>query len=99
MKEIDILLVEPGKAPRTERVGGTEEAFSATLNGPVDFGCYLPQRVIMVRREDKANLPPNRVDPSTGEMIAGTFLLCGFDEDRFISLTPVQQALFQNYFS
>lgn len=99
MKEIDILLVESGMPPRVEKSGGTEEAFAATLDGPLDFGCYLPQRVMMVRREDSAQLPPNCVAPCTGVMIAGTFLLCGFEGNDFISLTPVQQALFRNYFS
>ncbi len=31
--------------------------------------------------------------------IFGTFLLCGFEDDSFISLTPAQQTEFQEYFA
>lgn len=100
-KEINILVVEPGKAPRPAKVRNTLDTFAAIVGGPVEIGCYLPQRVMLIRRENgKAQgLPPNRANPRAGEYIAGTFLLCGFEDDSFISLTPAQQVEFQDYFS
>lgn len=100
-KRINILVVEPGKAPRPARVKNTLQTFSEIVGGPVEVGCYLPQRVMMVYREDGKNLglPPNRVNPRARDYIAGTFLLCGFEDDSFISLTPAQQLEFQEYFA
>ena len=100
-KKINILVVEPGKAPRPARVKNTLQTFSEIVGGPVEVGCYLPQRVMLVYREDVKNLglPPNRVNPRARDYIAGTFLLCGFEDDSFISLTPAQQLEFQEYFA
>ena len=100
-KKINILVVEPGKAPRPARVKNTLQTFSEIVGGPVEVGCYLPQRVMLVYREDGKNLglPPNRVNPRARDYIAGTFLLCGFEDDSFISLTPAQQLEFQEYFA
>lgn len=100
-KRINILVVEPGKAPRPARVKNTLQTFSEIVGGPVEVGCYLPQRVMLVYREDGKNLglPPNRVNPRARDYIAGTFLLCGFEDDSFISLTPAQQLEFQEYFA
>lgn len=100
-KEINVLVVEPGKAPRPARVRNTLENFAQIVGGPVEAGCYLPQRVMLVCQENGSakGLPPNRIGTRTGEYIAGTFLLCGFKDNRFISLTPMQQAEFQQYFA
>ncbi len=100
-KEINVLVVEPGKAPYIRRTLNTLEAFEEIIGGPAEMGCYMPQRVLLVWREDgkKCGLPLNRANPHGGDFIAGTFLLCGFDEDCFISLTASQQAEFQKYFA
>ncbi len=100
-KEINILVVEPGKAPRPAKALDTLETFAEIVGGPVEVGCYLPQRVMLVYREDGKNcgLPPNRANPRGNDFIFGTFLLCGFEDDSFISLTPAQQTEFQEYFA
>ncbi len=85
-KEINVLVVEPGKAPRSAKVEATLDAFAEAVGGPVETGCYLPQRVMLICRE---------ADPGT----AGPFLLCSFEDDSFISLTDAQMAEFQHHFS
>ena len=55
-KKINILVVEPGKAPRPARVKNTLQTFSEIVGGPVEVGCYLPQRVMLVYREDGKTL-------------------------------------------
>ncbi|MCI8623863.1 MAG: DUF3846 domain-containing protein [Provencibacterium sp.] len=99
-KEIDVLIVEPGKAPRPAKVQNTLEAFGEIVGGPIEAGCYLPQRVLLVCQENAKGLglPPNRANPRARDYIAGTFLLCGFEGDAFTSLTPAQQVEFQTYF-
>lgn len=100
-KEINVLIVEPGKAPRPAKVKNTLETFAEIVGGPVEAGCYLPQRVMLICQENgkERGLPPNRANPRAGDYIAGTFLLCGFEDDSFISLTPAQQVEFQTYFA
>ena len=99
MAEITILVVEPGKAPRMARTQNTVEAFEKIVGGPIDVGCFAPERVLMISNADAAadGLPPNRANPRGHEYIFGTFLLCGLGED-FSSLTPEQAAIFQDYF-
>lgn len=93
-KLIDILVVEPGKAPRPARVENTLEKMADIVGGQPEIGCFLPHRVLMACREDMTGLAPNRKNPATGEMIAGPFLLCGFDDAGFASLTREQQQEF-----
>ena len=100
-QKINVLVVEAGKAPRPAKVENTMEAFEKIVGGPVEAGVYLPQRVMLIRNENgKAlGLPPNRSNPRAKDYIAGTFLLCGFEDTRFTSLTPAQQVEFQEYFA
>lgn len=101
-REIDILVVEPGKAPRPAKVEDTLEAFQRIVGGPIEAGCYLPQRVMLIcNREGKhMRLMPNRENPTdSGDFIAGTFLLCSFEGERFASLTSAQRKEFEAYFA
>ena len=100
-REINILVVEPGKAPRPAKVMDTLDAFSEIVGGPIEMGSYLPQKVMLISNGEGKNmgLPFNRADPRGGDYIAGTFLLCSFEGDRFISLTQAQQLEFQSVFA
>jgi len=100
-KEINVLVVEPSKAPRPAKIRNSLETFSEIVGGPVEAGCYLPQKVMLICPRDsrEMGLPPNRANPKAGGYIAGTFLLCGVANDRFTSLTPAQQVEFQEYFA
>ncbi len=101
-KQIDILLVEPGKNPRPAKVEDTLEAFQEVVGGPIEAGCYLPQRVMLVCNSEavKRGLPPNRANPATPhKFIAGTFLLCSFEGEQLISLNDEQREKFKVYFA
>ena len=101
-REIDILVVEPGEAPRPARVEDTLETFQQIVGGPIEAGCYLPQRVMLICNSEGKHmkLMPNRENPADSrDFIAGTFLLCGFEGEHFASLTPAQQREFQAYFA
>ena len=99
-KEIDVLVVEPGKAPYPAKVKNTMDAFKKIVGGPLEIGSYLPKRVLLICNGEGKDmgLPPNRPDPCGGDYIAGTFLLCSFEGADFISLTPTQQTEFQAHF-
>ncbi len=100
-REINVLLVEPGKAPCSVCVRNTEQAFERLLGGRIDTGVIMPQQVLMIFRENawQQGLVPNRLTPGRRECIAGPFLLCGVDEDGFASLGPAEKVTFQNYFA
>jgi len=101
-QEINVLLIEPGKVPRPAKVEDTLEAFQKIVGGPIEAGCYLPQRVMLICNSEgrKMGLPPNRTNPADSEdIIAGTFLLCSFEGEHFASLTAAQQAEFQACFA
>jgi len=101
-KEIDILVVEPGRAPRPAKVEDNLEAFQKIVGGPIEAGCYLPQRVMLICNSEgkKMGLMPNRENPADSrDFIAGTFLLCSFEGEHFTSLTAAQQKEFETYFA
>ena len=101
-REIDILVVEPGKSPRPERVTDTLETFQQIVGGPIEAGCYLPQRVMLICNGEGKNmgLMPNRENPTDSrDFIAGTFLLCSFEGEHFASLTDAQRKEFEAYFA
>lgn len=101
IQTMDILIVEPGKAPRPAVTGNTLEAVEAVLGGSVQVGCFLPQRVLLLSRENTSGLAPNRCLPGKSGHISGTFLLCGIPEEgcHFASLSPMQQKEFQDVFA
>lgn len=98
---INILIVEPGKAPRPAAMRNTLEAAEKIVGGALQIGCFLPQRVLMLYQENKDGLTPNRPIPYSGGILYGTFLLCGLPENgiNFDSLTPGQQKEFQDTFA
>lgn len=98
-ENIDIIIVEPGKAPHKTTVLNTIQAMEHMLGGSVQIGCFLPQKVLLVSREDTAGLLPNRTMPQGEEFVSGPFLLCGIDETcDFVSLTKKQQQAFFSIF-
>lgn len=100
-QRMEVLVVEPGKAPRPEMVDNTLEAVEEALGGRAQLGCFLPQRVMLVSRQDADGLAPNRCIPGKKEIIRGIFLLCGIPEEGsdFASLTHSQQEEFQAVFA
>lgn len=100
-QRMEVLVVEPGKAPRLEMVQNTLEAVEEALGGRAQLGCFLPQRVMLVSRQDAEGLAPNRCMPGKKEVICGVFLLCGIPEEGsdFASLTHSQQEEFQAVFA
>lgn len=100
-QNMDILIVEPGRPPRPAAIPNTLEAVERTLGGAARIGCFLPQRVLLLSREDTAGLAPNRVMPGKRDCISGVFLLCGIPDEggSFDSLTPRQQKEFGDIFA
>ena len=101
-QKINVLIVEPGKEPRPSTVTDNLETLQQIVGGPIEAGCYLPQRVMLICNGEGKNmgLPPNRPNPNDSEdYICGTFLLCSFEGEHFASLSPAQQTRFQAHFA
>lgn len=100
-QKIDILIVKPGEAPVPASVENTLEAVEEMLGGAVQIGCFLPQKVLLISRQNGEGLRPNRLLPGRKNIINGDFLLCGISErgSDFASLTSGQQKEFQDIFA
>ena len=87
-QKINILIVEPGKEPRPATVEDTLEAFQQIVGGPIEAGCYLPQRVMLICNGEGKNmgLPPNRPKPVVSD-------------NSFKWAYSAQQTQFQAYFA
>lgn len=95
-REIEVLVIEPGTAPRVARTENTLEAFGKIIGGPVETGCILPQRVMLFYSgsENAAGCGKGRLDE-----VAGTFVLCGCEGSEYVSLSPAQRGRFLSYFT
>lgn len=91
-EKIDILIVEPGKAPRPAQVEYKDAVFAEILGGRYELHVFIRQRVVLVSRINghALGLPPNRKNPFMDGYLSGTFLLCGF-HGGCASLSPTQQ--------
>lgn len=100
-KQIEVLMIEPGKPPRQAFIRNTLAAMEEVLDGPIQIGCFLPQRVLLIGREDTKGLTPNRCRPNSKVCISGPFILCAVSEDEslFESLNTPQKAEFERIFA
>ena len=100
-----VLLVEPGKAPRTVEIGDTLEAMQAVVGGPIQAVYPFREPVALVcHSEGKLlGLPVNRAltDPQgmPYDIVCGTFFLVGVGEEHFTSLTGEQLKRYQDKYS
>lgn len=88
-----ILRVEPEKSPEIVDMDGTLEALQAAVGGYIEAVYPFDDPVAIVCNDDgKFNgMRPNRAiydaDGEIMDIIAGTFLIVGLDEDNFAELS------------
>lgn len=91
---MNVLLVEPGKAPCSVEIDGSLESLQAAVGGDIQAIYPYQDPVALVCHEEGKliGLPLNRVlrDEDNGiyDIIAGDFLIVGLGEDDFTSLPP-----------
>ncbi len=107
-EKIRVLLVEPGKYPKSIEIPDTLEAMQGLVGGYIEVYSPFDEEVSIVCNDEGKirKLPLNRAiyDPDTGELldiIAGSFFLVGTpeDSDSFQSLTQHQQMRYYIRFS
>jgi len=105
---IQILLIEPGKYPKTMEINDSLESMQSLVGGYIEEYCPFDDEVAIVCNVDEGKingLPLNRAiyDSQTNELldiIAGNFFLIGTptDSDSFQSLTQEQQMKYSKMF-
>ena len=99
-QEMTVVLVEPGKAARIERMRGELKDMQKLVGGSIEaVHPFADNAVLICNEEGKLlGLPPNRT--VNGEIIAGTFFICAETEagDDFTSLDRNQMQSYLQLF-
>jgi len=103
---MQILVVEPGKSPVITEIDGSLKEMQKIVGGTIQAIYPFPEEVALVCNDEGKilGLPMNRgLRDERGSMydiVYGTFFLCGApsDSERFASLSPEQQDIFQKRF-
>ena len=86
---MDVLIVEPEKAPRMASITGDLNSLQQVVGGYIEAVYPYDDPVAIVCHEEGKliGLPLNR-KLEDYDIIAGTFIVCGLGEEDFDSLTP-----------
>lgn len=86
-----ILIVEPGKHPREADIDGSLKSLQETVGGYIE-ALYPFEDLVAIVCDDEAKLKSdtewNRMLPETGDVIKGTFFICGLGTEDFADLSP-----------
>ena len=94
-----VLIVEPGKTPRTAEIGGSLESMQAVVGGYIQAVYPFDDEIALICNEEGKilSLPFNRslYSPETGvvyDIVVGTFFMCAAstEESNFGSLSEEQ---------
>ena len=91
-KIMRVVLVEPGKKAVVKAIDGSLEGMQKTVGGYIEAIALDDQGTCLVCNENGKidDLPLNRAlvdeDGRVADIIAGTFFVCGTDEEDFASL-------------
>ena len=92
IKVMRVVLVEPGKKAVVKMIDGSLEGMQQTVGGYIEAIALDDQGTCLVCNENGKidDLPLNRVlvddDGRVTDIVAGTFFVCGTDEEEFASL-------------
>lgn len=101
---INILVVEPGKKPYPKEIHSDLEFLQKEVGGYIEIVYPFDEPVgVVCNEEGKLNgLPLNRAlrdeDGVVYDILSGTFLVVGLDEEDFCSLTPEYMEQFKRKF-
>ena len=95
-----ILIVEPGRRPRSAEIDGTVEAMREIVGGKIQ-AMYPSEDIALVFNNDPDMPLPPQNRGVRNDIIRGVFFLCGAPEDGnyFISLTDEQLRHYMEVFA
>ncbi|MDL2274092.1 DUF3846 domain-containing protein [Oscillospiraceae bacterium OttesenSCG-928-G22] len=88
-KTINVLIVEPEKAPYMKEIDASLKSMQDVVGGYIEAAYPYDDYVAIVCNEEgkMMGLPLNRILENY-DIIAGTFFVCGLSESNFASLPP-----------
>ncbi len=99
---IDVLIVEPNKLPYEKTIENTLEAKQEIVGGLIECTGLLKDSDVSIICNEEGKILGLPLNRDIGhDIIAGTFIVAGFDYDsgEFISLTEEQKEQYKNIFN
>lgn len=96
-----VLIIEPRKCPHVAEIDGSLKSMQEIVDGYIEVICPFADKVAIVCDEDgklKPDTEWNRLIPECGDIIKGTFFICGVDGEEFTDLSPELIEKYANYF-
>ena len=95
-----VLIVEPGQYPREADIEPTLEAKQKIVGGLIDVAYPFPDDNVCVVLNDEGKLMGLPLNRALGDydVIAGTFFVCGYNEENFVGLTPEQFTRYEKFY-
>lgn len=96
-----ILLVEPGKHPRETEIDGGLDSLQSTVGGYIEAIYPFEDYVGLVCDSEsklKTDTQWNRMLPETGDVIKGTFFICGLGDEDFTDLSAEMMEKYKQRF-
>lgn len=95
-----VLIVEPGQYPREADIEPTLEAKRKIVGGLIDVAYPFPDDNVCVVLNDEGKLMGLPLNRALGDydIIAGTFFVCGCNEENFVGLTPEQFTRYEKFY-
>ena len=103
-QKLRVLVVEPGKPPAVQEIGGSLESMQRLVGGYIQAVYPFDDPVALICNEEGKllGLPMNRtLRDERGvpyDIVCGTFFLAGIAEDDFASLTDWQIEKYADYY-
>lgn len=104
MEKMKVLIVEPEKAPREAEIENGLESLQSVVGGYIEAAYPFDDRVAIICNEEGKlqGFPLNRAlrdeDGAIYDIVAGTFIVCGLDEEDFSTLPPEMMDKYRDHF-
>ena len=97
---MNVLIVEPGKAPRETEIDGSLASMQKIVGGTIEAVYPYEDPVALICNDEGklTGLPLNR-NLEGYDIIAGTFFICGLGEENFTSLPSDLMAKYREKFA
>lgn len=101
---LDVLMVEPNQYARMTQIGKGLESMQKAVGGDIEAAYFFDDPVALVCQEEgklngsALNRAIRDEDGEIVDIIAGTFFICGLDEDSFASLPEQYQKKYEDMF-
>ena len=96
-----VLMIQPEKRSYVTEIDGSLKSMQEIVGGYIEAICPFEDKVAIVCNEEGKLKPDTewyRLIPECGDIIKGTFFICGVDGEEFTDLSPELIEKYANYF-